>query len=202
MCFVIVLQIILWSTLVICIWIRNKRPWILCVGVVPLVNFAIFCFVSIGLSLQPHSQMPHFEWFKSWSCMPPESMCIKELLKLPSRTKAWASSLLIVGLLRSPLNHGACWFPCIIFGRLYTALAHQGLFLTKLTSKKSMQKEKTDNDELNCKYTWSCLNINITRKQGDVLREFMILWMLGSLHYCSLKEERVGCIETPSLSCW
>lgn len=54
--FVIGLQVILWTTLVMCFWMRNKRPWILCVSAVPLVNFAISYFVNGGLSLHLHSQ--------------------------------------------------------------------------------------------------------------------------------------------------
>ena len=64
---VIGLQIIPWTTLVMCLWMINKGLWILCINVMPLFNFAVSCFVSHGLSLHPHSQMPHFrELRKVW----------------------------------------------------------------------------------------------------------------------------------------
>lgn len=117
-------------------------------------------------------------------------MGTKELLKLPSSTKAWALLLFIAVLLRSPLNHGACWFHCMIFARLYTALAHQGLFPTKLRSKKSAQKEKTNNHELNCKYT--CSGLSITRKQDDALRELMHYLNAGVFSLLLVKKKKKG----------
>ena len=51
---VIGLQIIPWTTLVMCLWMSNKGLWSLCINVMPLFNFAVSCFASHGLSLHPH----------------------------------------------------------------------------------------------------------------------------------------------------
>lgn len=67
---VIGLQIIPWTTRVMCLWMSNKGLWILCINVMTLFNFAVSCFVSHGLSLHPHSQMPHFRELRKVWIMP------------------------------------------------------------------------------------------------------------------------------------
>lgn len=114
----------------------------------PLVHFAMFYFVSDGLSLKPHSQMHHFKQPRSASRGPPKSTGggvggagAKELRRSPSSTKALGVLLRFimepVELLQNIWKVVSC--SC-------TSRA-----LTKLSSKKSVQKERINKDELNCK---------------------------------------------------
>lgn len=151
--FIIGLQIILWTTLVIAFgW--GIRGYGFCTSTSSCLWLILqfFCFVSDSLPLQPHSQIPHFKQLWSGSCMPPKSTCTKEFENCQVLQKhGLRYLLLILGRLKSLLKRGGCWFHHRIFGRFHPVLVHQGLFLTKLSNNKSMQKEKINKDELNCK---------------------------------------------------
>lgn len=147
---VIGLQIIPWTTLVMCLWMSNKGLWILCISVMPLFNFAVSCFVSHGLSLHPHSQMPHFrELRKVWimHAIWEHGHSSLEMADLPQE-QGLQCYYLLWGCSHFRIKREACWLHCRVFGELPPVLAHWEL-LWKLSSKKSLQKEEVKDKELN-----------------------------------------------------